>query len=248
MAVSSNHSQIHEKYMSTALDMMAGLAKRVRREDLQLFRVALHTPLHDSSRRHLLRVFPSGLVITITERCIIANAQATAIILEWFAKTSKAKSNYKILLRPEPERYFRELYEAATAQEMVQYRGQSLLHLRALKSAAEKTDSPLTGTDDDGISSSILSPLSSSVYAMGDETASLVTNDPKEIAERDARLLDFFGAWSSSQIDRFRKFVALTDAPRPKGIGNHVDLLTCKEFMKVYNIIPKESLMSPALA
>jgi hypothetical protein len=57
---------IHEDYMSQALGIMTGLAKRIRREDLQLFRVSLGPPLYDLSLRHFVRIFPGGLCLAIT--------------------------------------------------------------------------------------------------------------------------------------------------------------------------------------
>lgn len=57
---------IHEDYMNRALASMGGLARRIRREDLQLFRVSLGRALHDLSPRHFVRVFRSGLVLAIT--------------------------------------------------------------------------------------------------------------------------------------------------------------------------------------
>jgi hypothetical protein len=183
---------------------------------------------------------------------MISQPQNTTTILDWFAKNRR--KNYKILLRPLPEQFLREICEDVTlSNDDFNSHQQSLLHLRTLRGAFETTASPMVRSDDENESSSyILSPLSLPVYSKGDTEASLVTKDNKKIAERDGKLLDFFGGWSFNQLGRFRKFVALAENP-PKSVvnrSNHVDFFS-EDFIAVYNIrkpaasMPRESLISP---
>lgn len=148
--------------------------------------------------------------------------------------------------------HLRELCEDDTlSKNDLNWHQKSLLHLRTLSKAFESKASPVASSDEESESSSyILSPLSLSIYSKSEET-SLITRDRRKITERDEKLLDFFSGWSLNQLDRFRKFAALTDRP-PKNVvkrSNIVDLFT-NDFLGIYNIkkqpvsTPEESLFS----
>jgi hypothetical protein len=183
---------------------------------------------------------------------LINQPQNAATILEWFTKNKR--KNYKILLRPLPEQFLREICEdEALSKEDLNSHQQSLLHLRTLRGAFETPASPMVRSDDENESSSyVLSPLSLAVYSQGATEASLVTKDDKTISERDGKLLDFFSGWSFNQLGRFRKFVALAQNP-PKSVvkkSNHVEFFS-EDFIAVYNIRKptastlRDSLISP---
>jgi len=229
---------IHEDFLIEAFGFMSGLAKRIRRDDIQIFCVSLERPLYSSSLRHFERILPSGLMLLITESSMTANARGTADLLEWFIKASKGKRNWRLFLRPFPNQYLRDLCETNLSEDDRNAHMRSLLYLKTLERPSETFSSPLASpSDSEPLSSYILAPLSLSVYSKEEEQTSFVTSDTKKIAERDARLLDFFCGWSiRSQVSHFRKFVAVTRyvSEELRQRNGHVEFLPLAEFEKVY--------------
>lgn len=249
---------IHEDFVLTAFSFMNGLAKRIRREDIQIFRVSLEHPSYDLSSHNFEKLFPSGLVVLITERTIFDNAKDTAALFDWFVKKSKAKKNWRLFLRPQPQQYLRDLCELDLPEEDRSSHERSLMLLEMLQPLAGAiSPTPASPDENEESSSYVLTPLSLPMFSEGDEDTSLVTRNTKKITERDAKLLNFYCGWAFNQISNFRRFVAITPhiSEDTRNRNCHVDFLTLPEFEAGHLgkqsepklLTPRDSPMSPVV-
>ena len=114
--------------------------------------------------------------------------------------------------------------------------------------------SPLNDSESLGC---VLAPISLPIFLSGDEESSLVTSNPRKIAERDEILINYFCGWAFDQISSFRRFVVITKST-PKEFqerNSHIYFLTPEEFAEMYMPkkdpakvrIPENSPMSPAV-
>ena len=250
---------IHDDFVLAALTIMKNLAKELSHGTLQVFRVSLERPLHDLSSRHFGRIFPSGLVLLITESTMFGNAASTANMLSWFAACIKTKRQWRLFLRPQPHDYLRDLCETNISREDRSWHEKSLIMLeRKLQAPPSTSSSPMTSPLNDSESlGCVLAPISLPIFLSGDEESSLVTSNPRKIAERDEILINYFCGWAFDQISSFRRFVVITKST-PKEFqerNSHIYFLTPEEFAEMYMPkkdpakvrIPENSPMSPAV-
>jgi hypothetical protein len=247
---------IHSDFLLEALQIMKGLFNQIRRENIQIFRVSLERLLEDPSRGNFGRIFPSGLVVLVTEATIIDEPRGTADLLNWFTDKVKVRPNWRLFLRPQPQDYLRDLCETEITKEKRASHEKSLILLQSLQPPPSTTSPPFTNPYDDAESSScVLAPLSLLVFSNGDESSSLVTSNTKKIAERDTKLVNFFCGWAFDQISNFRRFVVITAGASEdiKRRNSHIDFLTLADFEKTHMLkknpaklrTPEDSPMSP---
>lgn len=247
---------IHNDFLLEAFQIMKGLFNQIRRENIQIFRVSLERPMEDPSRRHFRRIFPSGLVVLVTEATIFDEPKGTADLFNWFTDKVKVRPNWRLFLRPQPQDYLRDLCETDITKEKRASYEKSLILLQSLQIQPSTTSPPLTSPYDDAESfSCVLAPLSLLVFSNGDDGSSLVTSNTKKIAERDTKLVNFFCGWAFDQVSNFRRFVAITACASEdiKRRNSHIDFLTLADFEKTHMLkknpaklrTPGDSPMSP---
>jgi hypothetical protein len=239
---------IHDDFLLAAFAIMDGLARLIYRENIQVFRVSLERPLEDDSIskdnpiRHFARIFPSGQVLLVTEAMFLDMPAGTAELMKWFTEKTKAKPNWRLLLRPQPQDFLQDLCETDISKEDRASHEKSLILLESLHIPSSRiSPSPTSPYDDEESSSFIIAPLSLPIFSNGDGESSLVTSNRKKIAERDAKLIEYFCGWAFTKVSNFRRFIAITanvsDELRKR--NSHVEFLTLAEFEKVHMMLKK---------
>lgn len=231
---------IHGDFLHSAFGVMKGLANQLNRENVQVFRVSLERPLNSDSTspRNFGRIFPAGQVVLVTEATIFKMAAGTAELIEWFTGKTKVKSNWRLFLRPQPQDYLQDLCETDISKADRSSHERSLILLDSLHTRSSVSPPPTSPYDDEESSSFVLSPLSLPIFSNGDGTSSLVTSNTKKIAERNAKLIEYFHQWAFFQVSKFRRFTAITTTVSNKlrMRNSHVEFLKLAEFDKKHGI------------
>jgi hypothetical protein len=108
MLVLTTDFQFHAKY--TSYFGLAGLAKLLKMVNVNLFSLSLRRVLpFCESQTHIIRLFPNGTAILLTESAMAEQPERTLAILRWFSHTAKTKrGTWKIVLVPNVRRWLRQ--------------------------------------------------------------------------------------------------------------------------------------------
>jgi hypothetical protein len=108
MLVLTTDFQFHATY--TSYSGLPGLAKLLKMVNVNLFSLSLQQVLPFSeSRAHIVRLFPNGTAILLTESAMTVHPERALAILRWFSQTVRTKrGTWKIVLVPNVRHWLRQ--------------------------------------------------------------------------------------------------------------------------------------------
>lgn len=205
---------------------------------------------------HLIRLFPHGGVILLTESLILYRPHEALRIIMWFRRIllpSKPRRTWKLAARPRLREWLLDLLDLyQDTQKDVFGHGKQIIAdiYTEILWLLENPNEPLTymiyacdpelPTDEAPlVTPSSLKALQNRKEWKGD-TSETIEPDHHNIAQNDDLLIQWFAEWSMVHLDTYRKFHAVLGCPEDSEIGmksiteyekfwGHIEVLTAEE-------------------
>lgn len=171
------------------------------------------------------RLFPLGKAILITPSFMVSEPQQTLAFLKWFQNQARRSSNNKLVVAYNIREYARDLSGEKSAQ--LQLKNTVWKHMNPMDVAKQKNDTALTDDDlqarqeswlrlnnlcTDQVESEVpFSELNNVIFA--DESIS-----PYD----EQSLVNWFGWWSLTYSDQFRKFSVIGSSSSPRSTATRM--------------------------
>ena len=203
---SNSPSKIHPSFQN--LHLIPYLSRLITRKTLNIFSITLSPPPEEPN---LIRLFPHGGVILITDSLILLHPSLAVRILKWFRLfilTTKPSWTWKIALRPHFRSWILDIVEERSAESLDSGKiftaiYEQIYYLLPLEMMEDWDDYETPKDEAAAVSASDLSRFDKGVGL-----------DPKRhdleaLAKNDARLVEWFAGWARTKVEDHRKFHAV---------------------------------------
>ncbi|KAK4691931.1 hypothetical protein P7C71_g5175, partial [Lecanoromycetidae sp. Uapishka_2] len=251
------------------IDLIPNLARFLRNGAINVLKTSLSPMTSAEKHPHLVRFFPHGGVILLTESLILCRPREALRIIMWFRRAhlpSKQSGTWKLAARPRFREWLLDLLDLYTdTQKDVFGHGiqiiadiyTEILWLledpnQPLSYQVEDFDTELPTREAPLVTSSSLKALQARKEWKGD-TPETIEIDHHNIAQNDDLLIQWFAEWAIVHLDSFRKFHAVLGCPAgdetgKKSIKNyenrwgHIEVFTAEDCFSRHKVTPQDKL------
>lgn len=250
------------------MDHVPNLSKFLRNGAINVFKTSL-SPMPAEQHNHLVRFFPHGGVILLTESLILYRPHEALRIIMWFRRVhlpSRQSGTWKLAARPRFREWLLDLLDLYedTQKDVFGHGKQAIARIYTeILWLLENANEPLTyqvydwdpelPTDEAPlVTSSSLKTLQARKEWKG-ETPETTEIDHYNIRQNDDLLIQWFAEWAMVHLDSFRKFHAVLGYPPGHELGEkctkeyqkfwgHIEVLTADECFTRHSVTPQEKL------
>ncbi|KAL2041757.1 hypothetical protein N7G274_005541 [Stereocaulon virgatum] len=252
------------------IDQVPNLAKFLREGAINVWKLSL-SPMHPAEKHpHLVRLFPHGGVILLTESLIIYRPHEALRIIMWFRRVQlpmKPSGTWKIAARPHIRDWLLDIMDiiADTKKDIfghgIQVIADIYTEVHLLFETTDPEDNSLMCYDFDNeiptddapiVTSASLRTLQERKEWKGDSLEHTEL-DHDNIRQNDDLLVQWFAEWSMVNLESFRKFHAILGYSKGHDFGDkalkayekgwgHIEILTAEECFKRHNVTSQEEL------
>lgn len=193
---------------------MPGLALTLKNPQINMFNLSLQPMSPLAPGPHLIRLFPAGMAILLTDSLFLARPMEAARILTWFrlfALPSKPTTTgtWKICTRPAVRDWLLKMTGRLTypyGRDLVSCYGEIM---RLLPPNMTKEWDPDVPKDEAPIAC-MGAGVSNFDYQLGTNVSALVEVDNQAIVKNDITLCGWFAGWAMMKQEKFRRFQIVT--------------------------------------
>ncbi|KAL8651686.1 MAG: hypothetical protein Q9210_003111 [Variospora velana] len=193
---------------------MPGLALTLKNPQINVFNLSLQPMSPLAPDPHLIRLFPAGMAILLTDSLFLARPMEAARILTWFrlfALPSKPTTTgtWKICTRPAIRDWLLKMIGRLTypyGRDLVSCYGEIM---RLLPPNMTKEWDPDVPKDEAPIAC-MGAGVSNFDYQLGTNVSALVEVDNQAIVKNDITLCGWFAGWAMMKQEKFRRFQIVT--------------------------------------